>query len=63
MEGKDLWRFLDLVKEFREKGDEFEKRTKEVDDEKGKLKASASVYKEVANRLYKVLEELNSNKK
>jgi hypothetical protein len=59
MEGIELWVLLDLVKEFREKGDTLGKSAEEVIDEKAELKSKASVYKEVAERLEKVLRKLS----
>ena len=57
MEVKELWKLLDLVKEFREKGDTLEKDAEQDIDPigKSKIKLKASIYKEVAEKLEKVL--------
>ena len=57
MEVKELWKLLDLVKEFREKGDTLEKDAEQDMDPigKAKIKLKASIYKEVAEKLEKVL--------
>jgi len=60
MEVKELWILLELVKEFREKGDTLDKEAEGDIDPIGKtkIKSKANIYKEVAEKLEKVLKKI-----
>jgi hypothetical protein len=61
MEGKELWKLLDLVKSLREEQNIFEKQANEaIGSEKPPIALKANAYKEITDRLETLLKKLNS---
>jgi hypothetical protein len=61
MEGKDVFKFLDLVNKIRSDREEYEKARKEAIEPKeiGRLQGRAEAYKDVEEKLTDLLRELN----
>jgi predicted nucleic acid-binding Zn-ribbon protein len=62
MDGKELFKFLDLVDDLRSRRETCEEGWKEATEPKNisKLQGKAEVYKETEERLKKLLREVNS---
>jgi hypothetical protein len=62
MDGKELFRLLDLVKDLRKEADDFKKAAVDADDNslKKECKLKTKIYTEIAEKLENLLRELNS---
>ena len=61
MEGKLVWKLLDLVKSFREQQDTLKKQGNDIGGpKKFQFDLQAGIYKEVADKLENLLKELYS---